>query len=124
MAVRVVVERDEVDRELKRLEFEVPDYKGVAGLEAVLDVVFEETQASVHVVTGSLRASGRTSSDVREHVWSGDITYGGPSPGYPHDPVRYAVYEQRRGGAHDFLRNTHAMDDLFLAAVVEALRGS
>lgn len=77
----------------------------------------------VHVITGSLRASGRTSSDVTGGVWYGEITYGGPSSGYPNDPVDYADYERARGGEHDFLRNRHMAQSRFQEAIVHALRG-
>ena len=82
-----------------------PGKETVVSLDAVLDSAFAETQTLVHVVTGSLKGSGRVSSSVSEAEWSGEITYGGPSPGFPHDPVRYAKEEFGRGLEHDALRN-------------------
>jgi hypothetical protein len=91
------------------------------GLEETLQHAFESTQANVHVVTGSLRGSGRTSSDVTGDTWVGEITYGGPSPGYPRDPVVYAGYEQNRGGAHDFMAGVEDFTAEFVSAMEDWL---
>lgn len=82
-----------------------PGEETVAELEAIMDTAFAETQAIVHVITGSLKGSGRTHFETKESEWSGDISYGGDSPGFPHDPVTYAGAEMGKGGSHDFLRN-------------------
>lgn len=84
-----------------------PHYETTVELEALLRAAFLDTQARTHVITGSLKASGASSSDFDGEVWQGSITYGGvlfkvPVPGPPHDPVDYAIYEMARGGEHDF----------------------
>lgn len=98
-----------------------PGEETVAALDAVLDAAFVETQFLVHVITGSLRASGRTSSDTSESEWSGEITYGGPSPGFPHDPVDYARSEFGKGGEHDALRNVDLVHHDFMEAMYATL---
>lgn len=89
--------------ELERVA--APHFRTVTELEHVLSAMFNQTQQDVHVITGSLRGSGRPSSEFDGEVWSGTISYGGPSPGFPNDPVEYAQYEWGRGGDHDYLRN-------------------
>lgn len=84
-----------------------PPHKPVGQLEAMLAAAFAETQAATHVITGSLKASGKTASDFDGDEWTGEITYGGAlwkpaAPGPPNNPVDYAIYEMARGGAHDF----------------------
>lgn len=84
-----------------------PHYKTTVQLEALLRAAFLNTQARTHIITGSLKASGKTDSDFDGDVWTGTITYGGalwktPAPGPPNDPVDYAIYEMARGGDHDF----------------------
>lgn len=123
MAVVITSDFSQLDEVLNRFSVDLPSYRGVAHLENVLDRLFEETQRDVHVITGSLRASGKTSSNVREHVWTGEIIYGGSAPGFPRSPVEYAVYERARGGSHDFLSRISVLDDAFREAVLSALRG-
>lgn len=84
-----------------------PHYKTTVELEALLRSAFLVTQEKVHVITESLKASGKTETDFDGDTWTGTIIYGGslwrvPSPGPPNDPVRYAIYEIARGGDHDF----------------------
>lgn len=63
---------------------------------------FQDTQDRVHVITDSLRQSGKlTVDEVVRGVLEGTIEYGGDSTG-PIDPVVYAIYEMARGGDHDF----------------------
>jgi hypothetical protein len=61
------------------------------------DVFFDRTQSAAHIVTGSLKDSGRMQAfrDRRELV--GEVVYGGTQE------CDYAVYEFARGGAHDAL---------------------
>lgn len=101
--------RDRLEH-LAHPERTLPDH-----LKPVLRDAFEDTQAMVHIITGSLKASGRTddSYDEAQHTWQGSITYGGPSMGSINDPVKYAWYEARRGGAHDFMLNVHNHIDAF-----------
>lgn len=85
----------------------VPSYKVTSGLETVHRAVFVDTQARTHIITGSLKASGKSETDFDGETWTGKITYGGvlwkpAAPGPPNDPVDYAIYEMDRGGSHDF----------------------
>lgn len=98
-----------------------PGMETVAALDAVLEVAFAETQSLTHVITGSLKGSGRTSSDTTEDEWKGEISYGGPSPGFPNDPVNYAKYEFGRGGSHDALRNVDLVHHDFIEAMYTSM---
>lgn len=80
---------------------EGPGVETVAALSAVVEDGFMESQGLVHVRTGSLKNSGRTSYEITDDEWTGEITYGGPSPGSVNNPVTYANEELTRGGAHD-----------------------
>lgn len=100
--IQVRIDGSEVEHELDRLSGHPT--QGIIALEATLEATFEATQLDVHVITGSLRNSGKSESAYHEGKWEGTITYGGRSPGFPHNPVEYAFYEWRRGGVHDFLR--------------------
>jgi hypothetical protein len=107
----------EVIDELERLQ--KPDFEEIQALEHVLSEVFALTQAEVHVITGSLRGSGKTWSDFDGEAWEGGVSYGGPSMGFINDPVEYAFYEWRRGGAHDFFGHVHTIDHRFSDAIIE-----
>lgn len=104
-----IVERKGTIREWAQSmrETSEPPYVVVGELESMLASAFTLTQVATHVITGSLKASGKTESDFDGEVWTGQITYGGalwktPAPGPPNDPVNYAIYEMARGGEHDF----------------------
>jgi hypothetical protein len=90
--------------------------------EAILVRQFQATQAAVHVITRSLKTSGKFNSEGDSNSWKGEITYGGRSKGI-HNPVDYAEYERERGGAHDFLRPAQAMEAAYEAAIREFLEG-
>lgn len=92
-----------------------PEHGLDAHLKPVLDEAFEDTQTVVHVITGSLKASGKVDSSYssEENEWQGSITYGGPSAGSINDPVKYAWYEARRGESHDFMGSIHEHIDAF-----------
>lgn len=92
-----------------------------AELDKVLAEAFAETLSMVHVITGSLKGSGRVRMSSEEGQWSGSISYGGASPGFPHDPVNYAEYEFGRGGDHDALRNVDLFYDDFRNAMYASL---
>jgi hypothetical protein len=87
--IKIEIDISDVDQELKRLE-EAPGFSTILGLESVLSTTYALTQTTVPVDTGSLRGSGKVSSDYRDEVWSGELTYGGASAGFVHDPVLYA----------------------------------
>lgn len=89
----------------------------IAELELALHQAFEFTQSQVHVITGSLRGSGRPESDYVDSVWIGSVTYGGDSPGFPNDPVEYATYEMARGGDHNFMGGLEQFEPLFFHAI-------
>jgi len=118
----------EVEKELDRLD-NVPD-KAKAALDIVLQTQFKATQAAVHVITGSLKSSGKATSETSDGQWSGTIEYGGASLGV-NNPVTYAIYEQRRGthwagpssvkGDHDFLAPAKALESLYVKALLKAL---
>lgn len=108
--------------EMQRLS--KPPQAVIAELEHALAKTFEQTQEDVHVITGSLRGSGKTESDFQDSVWSGEISYGGASPGFPKDPVVYAGYERARGDDHDFLRNTHLADSIMQQIIDDYLAGA
>lgn len=77
-----------------------PTVAQTAALDAAMVSAFETSQSLVHVITGSLRGSGKVDTRVEDEEWSGEITYGGSSPGYPNDPVEYTHHEYGRGGEH------------------------
>jgi hypothetical protein len=116
------VSLDEVIEDLKRLGGP-PGFKVVGALEAVLQLAFLETQAATHIISGSLKASGTTSTDTtNDWVWEGEISYGGqlhrsPFPGPPNDPVDYAIYEMARGGDHDFFAGLPGFDSAWQHAI-------
>jgi hypothetical protein len=69
-------------------------------------------QARVHVITGALRATGQVRFEIDPDSFTVELEYGGPIPpdlitdlmlAVRGDRVDYAVYEQDRGGSHDWL---------------------
>ena len=123
-----------IDKEIDRI-MGMPGPKAKAFLDAVLDIGFAETQAAVHVETGSLKSSGQKKSDVDkfDKEWEGEIKYGGRSFG-PNNPVDYAIYEKRRGtggaggasdlkGDHDFFSTLPSLHPAWIAAVKAGLKG-
>jgi len=73
-------------------------------LDAVMnEVMLPHTQRIVHVITGSLKASGKTvpAQIIGDTIVVG-LRYGGFSQGV-NNPVDYASDEFARGGSHDFL---------------------
>lgn len=94
-----------------------PPVKLIAKLEQQLTATFTATQAATHIITSSLKFSGKTSSDFDGNSWSGEISYGGPSTGV-NNPVDYAIYEMARGGDHNFLAPAEAAESLFEALML------
>jgi hypothetical protein len=117
----VDVEFGDIYQELDRLA-EV-DLETVVALEGVLAGMFQATQQYVHVITGSLRGSGNPESEFSDDKWTGEITYGGASPGFPKNPVTYARHEQGRGPGHDFLRPAVELSPEVGAVVKRFLEG-
>ena len=73
-----------------------PPHATYAALDAALAVGFAGTQAHVHVESSALKFSGRKTSNWKNSGWEGEVSYGG-------EGIDYAVYEQQRGGEHDFM---------------------
>lgn len=117
-----------IEKELARLE-NAPQ-AAAKYLDVVLHGGFAATQAAVHVETGSLKSSGRATTDFDGNTWRGEITYGGISLGV-NNPVTYAIYEKARGahwagpssakGDHDFMAPLEKLDSLYLKAILKAL---
>lgn len=110
----------DLEDRLDRLS-QAPDEKGILRFESVLEFLFQATQRQVHVITGSLKVSGVRESDHHRGRWRARIRYGGRAAGMPHDPVKYALYEQGRGGEHDFMEPTDFADAMWRDAIVRTL---
>lgn len=95
----------------------------VVECERTLALQFSAGQAAVHVITGSLRGSEEIDSDFAGGQWTGVISFGGPSPGFQNDPVRYAAYEAARGGPHDYTIPIYRQSGRYRAAMRDHLRG-
>jgi hypothetical protein len=120
MSIRIHVD---VDGWLDALDaHEGPGEETLEALSAVLALGFEQTQAKVHVITGSLRGSGRVSDRRVNDGWEGEITYGGPAPGYAHPFGRSAREECGRSEQHDALSNLHLLSSDFLDAMFATVR--
>lgn len=104
---------------LVRVEHVPEESRPVLG--EVLNMAFEDTQVKTHVITGSLKASGKMEASTQGNDWSGTITYGGASAG-PNNPVDYAIYEMARGGAHDFFGDAPVYEELMREAVEQVER--
>lgn len=106
-----------LEKELDRLD-RMPDAETVARLNRVLDLGFSEVQASTHVETGSLKASGKKKSKVNrtKKQWAGELSMGGASTGV-HPEVDYAIYEKERGGIHDFYGTLPLLHPFFVRAI-------
>lgn len=120
MSIRITVD---VDEWLDALDaHEGPGIETLLALQGVLREAFAETQALVHVVTGSLKGSGRVSTDSDDDSWTGEISYGGPAPGFAHPYVGYARREFGKGEDHDALRNLHLIGEDILDAMAATVR--
>lgn len=101
---------------------EGPGAETLEELSRVLAAGFVESQMLVHVVTGSLKGSGRVSNKRTEDGWEGEITYGGPAPGFAHPYVRYAKEEFGRGEEHNAMRNLDLQNSDYLDALGATVR--
>lgn len=108
-----------IERDLNHLDRQ-PDSKMKSLLDAVLNAGYVGTQTLVHIETGSLKSSGKEKTSSSKRQWKGEIRYGGPSAGV-HNPVRYAIYEKARGGAHDFMGNLNLTHSEFVEAIKEGM---
>lgn len=122
--MRIEIHSRMVEAELERLS-DGPGIKDLIRLEVILGEQFTATQARVHIDTTSLKNSGRhkSSMDRKGNRWEGEISYGGPSRPIP--VVKYAGYEQARGGNHDFLRPTtqKQYDQKYFRAIIDFFDG-
>lgn len=122
--MRIEIHSRMVENELERLS-DGPGIKDLIRFEAILGEQFTVTQAQVHIDTSSLKNSGRhkSSMDRRGKRWEGEISYGGPSRPIPE--VKYAGYEQARGGNHDFMRSTTSkkFDRQYFKAIMDFFDG-
>lgn len=89
----------DVDAELTRLGKGL-DAATVVKLDGRMEQLFRQTQAQVHVITGSLKKSGKRRTYPTPYRWRGTITYGGYSRGV-NNPVKYAEYENEREGVRN-----------------------
>jgi hypothetical protein len=96
--VKIEIDAKEVLGELGRLAGPPP----VAQLEALFLSSYSAVKAAVHIETGSLKGSGLPQTTFDGSRWESVMKFGGASPGFPHNPVKYAIYELARHGAHDF----------------------
>jgi hypothetical protein len=110
-----------IDQEVDRLAAG-PTAMDFAKFEIILQQQFAATQAAVHVITRSLKLSGKMESEATQDSWSGEISYGGTSAGI-HNPVDYAEYERERDGNHDFLAAADRLSDRYISAMEDFLRG-
>lgn len=122
MSLHIDVDISDPDRALSRIEHG-PSRATVLRLDATLSAQFLQTQAFVHVQTGSLKGSGDIDSDTDPGSWEGTISYGGPAPGMVHPNVDYAEHEQSRGGEHDFMTPVYGRDDGYVDAILTHMRG-
>lgn len=97
---------------------EKPPVVAIGKLEKLLSATFAATQAATHIITTSLKQSGKVESDFDGAHWEGSIEYGGDSTG-PINPVDYAIYEMARGGDHNFLAPAEAAEPAFEAIIAE-----
>lgn len=119
--ITIVTDFSDVELEFKRLE-QMPDFKTQAALDAVLELGFKKTQVAVHVITGSLKSSGKKDSKVFEksNTWEGTIRYGGPSAGV-NNPVDYAIYEKARDETHDFMAGLPGLHPEYVEVIKKGL---
>lgn len=147
MGVRIEMDASDALREIHRLAGG-PGLDDVHRFERVIIAQYQATQAVVHIITGSLRRSGKVDFDAgfTGHQWNGEVTYGGDAPGAVRGYVKYARYEQQRaiGGAnyrrargwlpgtniqgeantdHDFMWPVAGFEPDYLEAMLAFLRG-
>jgi len=111
-----------IKKELNRLK-NIPNHSDKRKLDRVLRIGLTMAQTQVHVITGSLKESGKSSSKLVGSTYRGTFEFGGFSTGV-NNPVSYAVYEQDRGFNHNFMFGVkEAMDPLWIGTIRDILRG-
>lgn len=120
--IQVKSDWSEVLRDIDRIGDRMPTMKMKEALDSVFALAFLESNANVHVETGSLKTSGKKKSKGSKVSarWVGEISYGGPSGGV-HNPVDYAIYEKSRGGSHDFFNTLPLLHPFFINAIKRGL---
>ncbi len=117
--IRLISDWSEIERELDRVE-SLPDFKTNVKLNGVLREGYLITQADVHIESGDLKGSGKAKSEEKGKTWTGELKYGGVSSG---GDVDYAIYEKRRGGDHDFMRDLTLLHPMWVESIRESLAG-
>jgi hypothetical protein len=127
--VRWEVDYSGFNDEFDRLEKGI-DYKLARQLDTIMEAAFADTQADTHIITGSLKASGKLETSINQrrggrgrfasgYDWEGSIEYGGDAPGAINDPVEYAGCEPDRGQDHDFMRSADDYETVIEAAILD-----
>lgn len=119
--IKIFGDYHEIEDEMDRLE-DLPNAKTNMLLDTVLKSVEGLVVGQVHIDTDSLRQSAKTDSNERGAKWIGTLTMGGESTGV-NNPVDYAIYEKRRGGAHDFFNGIEVFHAAWVAAIKLGLKG-
>lgn len=119
---RIELDISDVEKELDRI-IDGPGLDDLLEFEAILVTQFQISQQKVHIQTGSLKNSGKVKSALTQNKWEGSLIYGGLSAGFPHNPVKYAHYEQQRDGSHDFMEGVYSLDVRYGEALESWLKG-
>ena len=119
--IRIEKISNDIEKEVSRLA-KGPQFDDMLRFERILISQFAATQSAVHVVTGSLKSSGRVASSHSDTKWEGTISYGGRSAGI-HNPVDYAEFERERDSSHDFLAPARNIETQYIQAMNEFLGG-
>lgn len=104
----------DMENELSRLE-SMPTPRMTANLNTALDLSLKTTKGQVHVLTGRLKASGKSQSKKNKNDWVGTFSFGGT------EVVHYAIYEKERDGTHNFFSQVHLLRTLFVSAIKQGL---
>lgn len=118
--IRITSDYRSLSKELNRLS-KVPAITAKK-MDAAFYKGYGATQGLVHVVTGSLKSSGKASTEFDGEDWKGEISYGGVSLGV-NNPVTYAIYEKARGEDHDWMVPLKALDQQMASIIEESLKG-
>lgn len=117
--MKIIADYSEMDAEIERIA-SMPTAEMTGVLEELLAMDYASTNAATHVETGSLKSSEKMTSSVGDADWEGTLEWGGASGGV-HNPVKYAIYEHARGGAHDFMANATLSQYKWIEKILEEL---
>ncbi len=104
MTGKIIVGFDAMMRELRRLE-DGPVFTDYQKFSSTTLEQYERAMNDVHIITHSLKSSGKWKAEHNHDKFEGEVSFGGASPGSVYDPVRYAKEEQGKGEEHDFMRD-------------------